>query len=269
MKPASRFTVMSYNIRYDTNDDGQNAWEHRRDTVVDSITHHRPDLIGVQEALRHQFEYLKRELSDYSWYGVGREDGQDTGEFVPIGYRTDRFTLSDRGTRWLSETPDTAGSKSWDAYCPRITSWIELESRGQGPPITLLNTHLDHRSALARHRSAELLQTWVAEANQSTSVIVTADLNSPKSASPYSLLVGEPDEGTNVLHDSRAASQADQKGPERTYHEFTGIPLERRDYIFVGQSFDTMRFCTVDERGHDRYSSDHFPLVADLIYQPE
>lgn len=180
-----RSTVMSYNIRYDTSDDGQNAWQHRRDTVVDSIGTHEPDLLGVQEALSHQFEHLKAELPDYSWYGVGRDDGQDTGEFVPIGYRAARFSLSDEGTRWLSESPDTPGSKSWGAYCPRITSWVELESQGRGPTITFFNTHFDHRSALARHRSAELLRGWVAEAAQSTSVVVTADLNSPKSASPY------------------------------------------------------------------------------------
>lgn len=265
MNPDNRLTVMSYNIRYDTSDDGQNAWQNRRGIVIDSIKRHEPDLLGVQEALSHQFEYLKTELSDYSWYGVGRDDGQDTGEFVPIGYRTDQFSLSDNGTRWLSECPNDPGSKSWDAYCPRITSWVTLESQDQGPPITLFNTHFDHRSALARHRSAELLQRWVAQATQSTRVIVTADLNSPKSASPYSLLVGEPDAKTNVLQDSRSASQADQQGPERTYHEFTGIPFERRDYIFADQSFNLSSHRTIDEGGHDRFSSDHFPILADII----
>lgn len=207
-----RLTVMSYNIRYDTSDDGRDAWPNRRDHVVDMIEAHQPDLLGVQEALHHQFEYLEDELSNYAWYGVGRDDGRDTGEFVPLGFRADRFSLQDEGTLWLSERPHEPGSKSWDAYCPRIVSWVSLESKNRRESLIHFNTHFDHQSALARHQSAELLRDRIAETAQSSRVVVTADLNSPESATPYTILAGDDGrEREAILQDSRFASRVDKK----------------------------------------------------------
>src|SRR3546814_15261924 len=50
----------------------------------------------------------------YQFVGVARDDGKDKGEFSPLGFRRDRFTLVGSGTFWLSPTPDTP-SKGWDA----------------------------------------------------------------------------------------------------------------------------------------------------------
>ncbi len=94
---SRRLRVMSYNVRYDTDSDGQNAWHHRRDRVVETIATLGPDLLGLQEPLEHQLAYLDANLSTYTFVGVGREAGKDEGESVPIGYRTDRFALADRG----------------------------------------------------------------------------------------------------------------------------------------------------------------------------
>jgi endonuclease/exonuclease/phosphatase family metal-dependent hydrolase len=86
---------MSYNVRYDTDVDGENAWPHRCDRVVGTIARTDPDVIGLQEPIVHQLEYLETNLPAYSWIGVGRDDGESEGEFVPIGYRTGRFSLVD------------------------------------------------------------------------------------------------------------------------------------------------------------------------------
>jgi len=37
-------------------------------------------------------------------------------------YKTERFELVDSGHYWLSETPEVAGSKSWDSSLPRMVS---------------------------------------------------------------------------------------------------------------------------------------------------
>jgi endonuclease/exonuclease/phosphatase family metal-dependent hydrolase len=253
---------MSYNVRYDTDVDGENAWPHRRDRVVGTIARTDPDVIGLQEPIVHQLEYLETNLPAYSWIGVGRDDGESEGEFVPIGYRTRRFSLVDRGAFWLSERPDEPGSIGWNAACPRVTTWITLEL-ADDTALTVFDTHFDHRSALARHRSAEFLRSKVAVALDSGPVIVTADLNCSESTSPYEVLVGSgSDDGEAVLRDPLAA--ADHRGPRRTYHEFAGIPLERRDYVLVDPSIAVTSSRTIDERGRERFSSDHFAVVADV-----
>lgn len=261
--------AMSYNVRYDTDSDGSNAWKYRRDNVVETVQTYEPDIIGVQEALKHQLTDLETNLPSYTWIGVGRDDGVDGGEFVPIGYRTDHFTELKNGTFWLSKRPDEPGSKNWDAYCPRIVTWILLKSKDNGTQIALFNTHFDHRSALARHRSAELLRSRVQKTAAADVIVVTADLNSPASASPYELLVEPSGRNESPLRDALRASITEYQGPRRTYHEFTGVPFERRDYVFISPSLTALTYEIVDERGCDRYSSDHFPIAVELQHSRE
>lgn len=266
---------MSYNVRYDTDSDGANAWLDRRDRIVTTIETTRPDVVGFQEPLEHQLNYLDANLSAYSFFGVGREDGASSGEFVPIGYRTSRCRLVDRGAFWLSETPDEPGSVGWDAACPRVTTWVVLEvddDSSSAGPLTVFNTHFDHRSALARHRSAELLRSQVADALATGSVIITGDLNCPESTSPYEVLVGDFDDSGGsgdsdegfVFRDCLRVADTEHRGPRRTYHAFSGVPLERRDYVLIDPSLAVRSSRTIDERKCREFSSDHFPIVADV-----
>ncbi|CAF3059096.1 unnamed protein product [Rotaria sp. Silwood2] len=105
----SSFRAMSYNIRLDLVQDGQNQWNLRKDRLTSLIRYHKPDLFGVQEALPHQVVNLKMALPAFDWYGVGRDDGKNRGEFSAVFYRSDRFEILDNGSFWLSETPDIAG----------------------------------------------------------------------------------------------------------------------------------------------------------------
>ena len=59
-------SVMSFNIRYGTAKDGENAWPHRRAFVVETIQQRKPDLLGLQEAIDLQVEYLAKRLPDYT-----------------------------------------------------------------------------------------------------------------------------------------------------------------------------------------------------------
>ncbi|MCL4177599.1 MAG: endonuclease/exonuclease/phosphatase family protein [Verrucomicrobia bacterium] len=117
--------VMSFNIRYGAADDGTNSWPHRRYLILETIRTFDPDLLGMQEVLASQADYLKDNLPDYAFHGVGREDGVAQGEFVPVLYKRDRFEWVDAGHFWLSETPDVPGSKSWDSSLPRMVSWAQ------------------------------------------------------------------------------------------------------------------------------------------------
>ena len=84
MSYAQPVTVMTYNIRLDTPKDSVNAWPHRAARVASLIRKYNPDILGVQEALHHQLHELIRTLPEYSFVGVGRDDGKELGEYSAI-----------------------------------------------------------------------------------------------------------------------------------------------------------------------------------------
>ena len=104
---------------------GPNGWYRpdapRYPLVIQSILNFGPDLLGVQEPYNYQVADLRAGLSDYGFVGVGRNDGDEEGEFCGIFYRQDRFTLVDAGNFWLSDTPSACrhvvSSRRRSAHC--------------------------------------------------------------------------------------------------------------------------------------------------------
>jgi len=105
---------MTFNVRLDIPSDSVNNWNYRKGDACRMIAYYSPDLLGMQEVLHNQMEDLKRGLPQYTALGVGRDDGKEAGEYCPIFFRTDRFTLVEYGNFSLSEQPKTIGIKGWD-----------------------------------------------------------------------------------------------------------------------------------------------------------
>ena len=95
--------IMTYNIRYDNKDDGENCWEYRKSDLVKLINYYHPHILGIQEGLENQVNYIAESLSDYAIVGVGRDDGRALGEFSAIVYDSIRYDCIDSNTFWLSE----------------------------------------------------------------------------------------------------------------------------------------------------------------------
>ena len=184
--------VMSFNVRYGTARDGENHWEKRKDLLIGTIQAFAPDLLGTQEMLDFQRDFLAAALPGHAALGVGREDGRAKGEMTAVYYRRDRFELLEGGHFWLSETPDQPGSKSWDSSLPRMATWVRLRDRRApaGLPVLFINTHFDHQGAQARLESARLLRTRVETAASSNRVVVTGDFNAGEGSPPYLALFG-------------------------------------------------------------------------------
>ena len=91
-------TVVSFNIRYGTAQDGDHAWPNRRELVTAVIRDHAPQLVGIQEALRFQLDEIGAALPRYREVGVGRSDGKTAGEYAAILVDTTRFTIIGEGT---------------------------------------------------------------------------------------------------------------------------------------------------------------------------
>ena len=95
----NEMNVMSFNIRMSTKSDGANWWEYRKDLAANVIKFYDVDMFGAQEVLHNQLTDLLDRLPDYGYVGVGREDGKTKGEYSPILYRKDRFSVVKSGNR--------------------------------------------------------------------------------------------------------------------------------------------------------------------------
>ncbi len=258
---AQPFSVLTYNIRFDNPADGENAWAERRYFLVGQLRFYAPDIIGVQEALRHQLDFIQEQLSAYSWVGVGRDDGREAGEYAALFFRKDRFVVERSGTFWLSPTPDQV-SKGWDAALPRICTWALLKDTVAGRHLWVFNTHFDHIGREARRKSASLLLQRIEEMNpQRYPVVLMGDFNAGPGTEPIQML-------SRQLRDARSHSQEPAFGPEGTFNGFRfHEPVELRiDYIFTSADLRVRKYAVLSDSKNCRYPSDHLPVYALLLY---
>ncbi|AWB27349.1 endonuclease/exonuclease/phosphatase family protein [Halococcoides cellulosivorans] len=253
------FRVMTYNVRYDNPDDGAHAWPNRRRSVAGTLRFHDPALIGLQEPLDHQLDDLKDDLSGFAWVGRPRVDGDRDGEYTPIGYRTDRFTLKDHDTFWLSETPEEAGSLGWDARHPRIVTWARLEEARTGTTFLHANTHFSHDGRKARMESARLALDRLDDLADGAPVVLTGDFNAAVDDPTYDALLDGP------LDNAIDRSRHPHHGPKTSVSDFERlVPSRKIDHVFVTEDVDVRQHgVCADLRSETAYPSDHLPVVAD------
>lgn len=259
---------MTYNIRLDTPADGVNQWPNRIEKVAGVILKYNPDIIGVQEALHHQLQDLIRLLPDYSYVGVGREDGKEKGEYSAILYRNDRFGVLQQDTRWLSETPDVPGSKSWDAAITRIFTSAKFYDKETKIEFRVFNTHLDHVGVESRFHSAAYLAGSVvgSRVHNQIPVVLMGDFNFERSETAYQALVGSEITESQPLVDTKPAN--DNTG---TYCGFEVEKMECRaiDYIFHTKEWILKNYLVITDHDGTYYPSDHLPVMVEFELSAE
>jgi len=262
---ATGLRVMSFNIRYNNPNDGPNAWPHRREWVAQIVRDSRTDVAGFQEVLHTQLQDMQRLLPDHALYGVGRDDGKQKGEYVPIFYRRDKFELLDKSVFWLSQTPDVVGSRGWDAAITRVTTWLKLKDRSSGAAFFVFNTHFDHRGVEARTESARLLRRRMQSIAGDAPMVLVGDFNSRTSSEAYQTLVGRSDEVGVELDDAWDVTASQRQGPDSTWNGFREVaPGRRIDFVFVGNRFAVRSHTILAEQRDGRFPSDHLPVLAEL-----
>ena len=250
--------VMSFNIRLDTQHDGPNAWPHRAGMVAGFVNDQIPDLLGMQEVLWHQYLYLDSALIGYGSVAAGRDDGLREGEACPVFYRLGRFDRLDRGSFWLSATPDVPGSVGWGAALTRVATWVRLYDKVRQDTLLFMNTHFDHVSDSARVMSSGLLLGRLKELAGNNDFIITGDFN----ARPGSLAIERmTEEGYAV--DSFILSETPPSGESYTFNGFKEEPGEGRiDYIFVREGMKVLSHKTHRIIEEGVFISDHWPVTA-------
>ena len=255
---ATSLSVMTFNMRYDNPEDGQNNWRFRRERVAGVIKAQEVDVLGTQELLSNQFNDLSGLLTGYQGVGVGRLDGVESGEYCAVFFRKDRFTLLDSGTFWLSETPEVVGSLGWDGACERIATWVVLRDR-DGREFFFIDTHLDHVGQVARDEGVSLLMKRIETLSGGRPVILTGDFNSEPGSSVVAHVQKD-----GVLRDAKAIA-AQLSGTDWSFSDFGQIPEAERpllDYIFVSGDIEAVRYEVLPDTFDGGYVSDHAPVMA-------
>lgn len=255
---AQNYSIMSYNIKLDYPKEGKNSWTNRKPFMINQIKFYEPDVLGVQEALPNQMKDLDSLLTDYSFVGVGRDNGKNEGEFSAIFFKKNKFNILKSSTFWLSETPKQV-SRGWDAAYNRICTYALLEDKISTKTIWVFNTHFDHVGKIAKKKSVKLILEKMNQLN---------DQNSPKILMGDFNLEPETELIQSVMQefaDSKAISKL-QFGPKGTFNGFKfNQPVTRRiDYIFVSDDIRVNKYNVPSDNWNLQYPSDHLPIYIEV-----
>lgn len=268
MEPSRSFRIMTFNLRCGHVSDGIHSWNSkngsggRKEIVKKLLKSYRPDIIGTQEGLDFQIEFLEKSLKEeYDWIGRKRGGPPEDNEFCAIFYKKNLFSVENQRTLWLSESPRKQGSRNWGNDFPRIVTKAELEFDRRDRTVSVFNTHLSHTSDYSRIKSAEMI-TDLAE-NLDPPVVILGDFNSSPESRVY-------EKFSRGFEDAYLASRS-SVGPDYTFHSFSGTASEskkkeRIDWIFcrLPSPWDIEKTETITYREGGIWPSDHYPVLCEV-----
>ena len=251
-------TMMSCNVRCLTPMDlGKKSWFYRADLLMENMEDLAPGIIGFQEVTSWQDDYLVEVLPGYDSV-IDYRDQSVIAEGCPIFYHTMLYELKDKGSFWLSETPEVM-SKDWGAAHYRICSYVILRDRASQKEFVVFNTHLDHVSDEARIRGIAVVLEKIAQFGGLPAVIM-GDFNALEGSETYL-------SATEHFLDAQYAAAETMQG--HTYQNW-GNPekYKRLDYFMISrEGWNALRYAVVQPVHDGVYSTDHCPIVLKMTLE--
>ena len=264
---APELHVMTFNIRRrfaQLLPGNPDRWETRKPLVRRILTAEQPTLLGVQEALADQAEWVGEALGPhYRGVGHGRNANGDD-ERCTIFYDSRRLELTGWTQRALSDTPDVPGSRSWGNRVRRVLVSAEFTDLATGGRVLAFNTHLDHHSWRSRLRAAEYLLELVRAAHAAepaAAIVVTGDFNADADSAVHRRLTAD-----GTLRDAWTAA-AERLSPQWGTFGHYKRPKpggKRIDFILAGPGVTVLRTGINAVRFNGLAASDHEPVQAVL-----
>jgi endonuclease/exonuclease/phosphatase family metal-dependent hydrolase len=282
--------VLTINVRYSTANDGENAWEYRKEFLADIVatssdTNTPYDFVGCQETTVdprpefNQVNYIISKMPNYGAIWRSREKTPEKGEAMLILWRKEHWRIdeTDQGTFWLSETPDIPGSKTDPkAGCTRCVTFglfHELkDNKETGRKLYVCNTHYDHQSEESRQLAAKQVMAWIAaRKDKNAPLVIMGDLNCGEKSTAIRYMQGEPMTIDNTewkppltLIDTFRVANPDAVDVG-TFHGFReNVGREKIDYIFATKELKTISSKIVRTKRNNRWPTDHCPVEAIL-----
>jgi endonuclease/exonuclease/phosphatase family metal-dependent hydrolase len=250
--------VMTFNLRFENEIDGDNRWANRCELLVKTILNSGPHIIGTQEGKPSQLDFLSARLVGYRISAESRHWEREC-QYPTLFYREEAFRYLQGGEFWLSETPSVHRSKNWDSAFPRMMSYAHLEMRETGRRLWSAVTHLDHISERARIEGAKIIRSWAVA--RSAPTVLVGDFNDLPGSQAHKILTFP--RGPFLDTWERLERREDENS--YTQHGFTGVGAKGRiDWILVTEEFRVLDGTIGRDHEGGRYPSDHFPYWADL-----
>ncbi|CAI7666943.1 unnamed protein product [Penicillium pancosmium] len=248
--PELPFRILTHNIRYATPSPfkGERPWNERKQLLLNELHYNTRfgsgTFICLQEVLHNQLVDIltglnsksKSKSLEWAFIGVGRDDGQQAGEYAPIFYQPSVWTLQSRETVWLSETPNKP-SKSWDAASTRIVTIGVFTHQETGNTVLAMNTHLDDQGSRSRLEAARIIRSKIREYRTGdyggliSGSFLSGDLNSEEDQEAYQDLTGSGE----LLDTFKLVEPSQQYGNTNTFTGFgyESEPPKRIDYVLL------------------------------------
>ena len=247
--------MMSYNLRcISPTDWGKKGWFYRADLIIDVIADEKPGIIGFQEATKWHYSYLVDSLKGYDSVITYRDDAFNS-EGCPIFYNTELYSLVDKGSFWLSETPDVP-SKSWGAQYNRVCSYVILTEKATKQDFVVFNTHLSHVSDEARINGIQVVLDKISQFGSLPSVIM-GDFNAEEGSVTYNSVT------ENFLD---AKYETENSSELHTYNGWNNPEkFKRIDYFMISKMGIKVNSYNVLSGMRNGYcTSDHSPLTIEV-----
>jgi len=251
--------IISSNIRFDNPADTEHAWNNRKLVLADFLNSESPDIICSQEGRRPQLMELNTLLTNVEIVQDHR-DWIHERMYPCIYINNDKFFLEESGDIWLSETPQVAGSKSFNSAFPRLCTWAKVAIKESGREIFIVNCHLDHCYSETRVEQVKVLLDETFKINSSNeALVICGDFNDPPDGEVRKKLMGE----RKNLFDPWLSFNKEE---ETTFHKFKGQldSGSRIDWIIADNRFKCSEIKIIKDNKNGIYPSDHFPVVANL-----
>jgi len=246
--------VVTFNVLVDLGKSGDvPIWKNRRELCVEVLREVDPDLIGLQEPLPRQVEYILDQMSDYA--AVHDPDGFTDATLL---YRTSRFEKLEEGQWWLSPTPEKR-STGFGNFLPRLLVWVKLKEKDSGRELYFFNTHFDN-SRPSQTKMAELCEQKMKPFMKSgLPLIFVGDFNTDQNRGDYPRLT------SNGWRDAYVVSKyASGDGRDDNITTFRGSQKRIDHIFFYGEGITPLEWERLESPDPEVPLSDHFPVFARL-----
>lgn len=254
-----KLSLITCNIRFDNPADGDNAWPHRRDLLIETLLKYSPDVIATQEGRYGQLVNMAALLPDYELIDSHRSWIKER-MYPSFFIKKRKFEVIKSEDLWLSETPLIAGSRSFDSAFPRLMTWVKVQPINSEDKFLFVNTHLDHIKTETRLNQVNVLAREIRRFwKEDSDLIIMGDFNDSPDSEVRKLLEKE----FPGLQDTWKLFNPTE---ETSHHAFTGEMQNgsRIDWILVDSRLKVEN-CLMDKTQKDgKYPTDHFPIVCSI-----
>ncbi|MBR6825776.1 MAG: InlB B-repeat-containing protein [Oscillospiraceae bacterium] len=259
------YTLMCQNVRYSrAGDASPNSVEERIPRMKTFLKNYDPDIIGFQEYDSVWKTACESVLTGYAKQLVyGNTTISEAG--TPLYWKSSKFSALEKGTFWLSETPEKM-SYGWGAIHYRTCTYAVLKVKSNDMLIIVANAHLDHEVEQARDKGMELIMNrmnalvdkYEAKGYNEIYFHIIGDFN----AQPTSKMAQEL---SKQLTEARyAAVTLGTPVDTNTYSAYKETPTSRGDFMFITNNVDVPYYKVCLDKINGYAISDHYGLYGQL-----